>query len=35
MMGAALANEVHAVADENVATAANWDFIVAQAICAS
>ena len=35
MMGPALSNEVHAVAAENVSTAANWDFIVAQAICAS
>jgi hypothetical protein len=35
LAGAGLSNEVLAVADENVSTAANWDFIVGQAICAS
>jgi hypothetical protein len=35
LAGAGLSNEVLAVADENVPTAANWDFIVGQAICAS
>jgi hypothetical protein len=35
LAGAGLSNEVVAVADENVPTAANWDFIVGQAICAS
>ena len=33
--GSGLSNEVLAVAAENVPTAANWDFIVGQAICAS
>jgi hypothetical protein len=35
LVGAGLSNRVDAVADENVSTAANWDFIVAQGICAS
>jgi hypothetical protein len=35
LAGAGLSNEALAVAAENVPTAANWDFIVGQAICAS
>ena len=35
LTGTGLSNEVHAIAAENVSTTANWDFIVAQAICAS
>ena len=35
LVGAGLSNRADAVADENVPTAANCDFIVAQAICAS